>query len=130
MVPRVTFSFTLLLILIPLVASPKIASGQDQGSVHASDLVNDCNAYVHKGSEYRGSGEHCLGYVEGFMDGIGNEMARLHDRDKHEAPCYTTISMDTLIKVYLAFMEKNPKYLDYDEGKTLRMAVDDAYPCK
>jgi hypothetical protein len=129
MVSRVAFSFTLLAVLIPVIASPKTASSQEQASVRASDLVNDCNAYVHKGSDHLGNGEHCLGYVEGFMDGMGNEMLRLHDKNTHEAPCYKEVSIDTLIKVYLAFMEKNPKYLDYDEGKTLRMAVDDAYPC-
>ena len=130
MLTRVAFSFTLLLVLIPIVASPKMSSSQDQEAILASDLVNDCKAYVGRGAAYSGNGEHCLGYAEGFLDGMGSEMLRLHDKNTHEAPCYREIRIDTVIRVYLAFMEKNPKYLDYAEGKTLRMAVDDAYPCK
>ena len=127
MIAKLAFCFMLSVVI--LIAFPKTASSQDHDTVLASDLVNDCNAYMQKRADYLGNAQHCFGYVEGFMDGMGNEMLRLHDKNKREAPCYKEIRIETLIKVYLAFMEKNPKYLDYAEGITLRMAVDDAYPC-
>jgi hypothetical protein len=134
MVSRVAFSFTLLVVLIPVIASPKTASSQDQTPVLGSDLVDQCKAYIRFTTS--GSGDafkagECFGYINGFGDGTGS-IAPLPPSVnwRGRGYCYTNASSVTLAKVYLAFMEKNPKYLDYDEGKTLLLALHDAYPCK
>jgi hypothetical protein len=71
----------------------------------------------------------CSGYVEGFIDGVSSGGPVASKEWVATGFCLNGTSVDTLIKVYLAFMEKNPKYLDEFKGKTLRMALHDTYPC-
>jgi hypothetical protein len=134
MVFRVAICFALVVMLVFVVAFPKTASSQDQTPVLGSDLVDQCKAYIRFTTS--GSGDafkagECFGYINGFGDGTGS-IAPLPPSVNWRGSgyCYTNASSVTLAKVYLAFMEKNPKYLDYDEGKTLLLALHDAYPCK
>lgn len=132
MLSRVALNVAALLAFIPVLAFPKGASCQDR-PILGSDLVDQCNAYIRFTTS--GSGDvfkagQCLGYIDGFGDGI-DSIAPLPPSVNWRGRgwCYTNASNDTLIKVYLAFMEKNPKYLDYKRSTTLRMALHDAYPC-
>lgn len=134
MVFRVALCFALVVMLVSVVAFPKTASSQDQTPVLGSDLVDQCKAYIQFTTS--GSGDafkagECFGYINGFGDGTGS-IAPLPPSVNWigRGYCYTNASSVTLAKVYLAFMEKNPKYLDYDKGKTLLMALHNAYPCK
>lgn len=127
MLSRVAFSFTLLLVLIPLVASPKMALAQEYREGYGSELVYQCRAYVLNTPSPAGS--QCLGYVDGFLDGRTSSPRAGNHLDMTRTFCLTDTSLDTAIRVYLAFMEKNPKYLDYEKWKTLTMALHDAYPC-
>jgi hypothetical protein len=134
MVSKVAFVVTALLALVPIFTFPAAASGQDQGPALGSDLVDQCKTYVRFTTS--GSGDafkagECFGYINGFGDGTGSIAPLPPSANwRGRGYCYTNASSVTLAKVYLAFMEKNPKYLDYDEGKTLLLALHDAYPCK
>lgn len=135
MAPRVAFSLNVLLACLAVAAT---ASAQEppyqQGS--GSELVYQCTAYVKMNSgevqsvDDVGPGSQCFGYVDGFMDGVHSASPMISDNWRATGFCLAGSTMDTMIKVYLAFMEKNPKYLDQDKGASLRAALHDAYPCR
>lgn len=63
----------------------------------------------------------CIGYVGGFADAarsVRNFCPTIETKD------------GTLVRVYIAYMDKNPKLLDSLESRTLMEALSDAYPCK
>ena len=128
MVSRVAFSFTLLIVLILVIASPKMIFAQEYRNGYGSELVYECSAYVRDAPSP--AGHQCLGYVDGFLDGRTGSPRSGNHLDMTRTFCWADTSLDTVIRVYLAFMEKNPKYLDYEKWKTLSMALHDAYPCK
>jgi hypothetical protein len=105
-----------------------MASAQEYREGYGSELVYQCRAYVRNILDPDGS--RCLGYVDGFLDGRTSSPRAGNHLDMTRTFCLTDASLDTVIRVYLAFMEKNPKYLDYEKWKTLTMALHDAYPCK
>jgi hypothetical protein len=133
----------LLVALISVLAFPKIASGQVMNQT-ASDLVDQCKAFEtlrtvgSSDDMVIANGGRCSGYIEGFVDGVDTEFeVQMHARNvagvKNSmavGACIPSYTLDTLIRVYLAFMEKNPKYLDESKSSSLRMALRDAYPCK
>ena len=112
-----------------ILTFPRIAPGQGlpYRSGFGSELVYQCAAYVRDTSSPNGS--QCFGYIDGFLDGVSSQSSPRNQVDMTKAYCFTDTSVDTLIRVYLAFMEKNPKYLDEAKGKSLRSALHDAYPC-
>jgi len=128
MIQRVAFSVAVLIVLIPVLAFPKMALAQEYRDGYGSELVYQCRAYVRSAPSLAGS--QCLGYVDGFLDGRTSSPRAGNRLDTAKTFCLTDASLDTLIKVYLAFMEKNPKYLDYEKWKTLTMALHNSYPCK
>ena len=121
--------FCLMLVALIFALAPA-ASGQEipYRSGFGSELAYQCKAYVRDTSSPNGS--QCLGYIDGFLDGRTSSPRAGNHLDTTKTFCWTDASLDTVIKVYLAFMEKNPKYLDYEKWKTLMMALHDAYPCK
>jgi hypothetical protein len=62
---------------------------------------------------------HCLDYVEGFLDGFMGP----------KAVCLNGTSNGTLVRVYVLYMQKNPKLLDDYRSVGLSRSVVDAYPC-
>lgn len=65
-------------------------------------------------------GEFCLGYFRGFGD--YNAMAG-------SSICLDRAHTGTVIRVYVAYMEKNPKFLDDMMIIGVIYALKDAYPC-
>ena len=128
MASRIALSIAALAALILVLAFPKMALAQEYRNGYGSELVYECRAYVRNTPSPAGS--QCLGYIDGFLDGRTSSPRAGNHLDTTKTFCWTDASLDTVIKVYLAFMEKNPKYLDYEKWKTLMMALHDAYPCK
>ncbi len=62
-------------------------------------------------------GSRCLGYIDGYEDGATKEL------------CIPQHTLQTIIRVYLHFMEGNPKYRDMPKAAGLRVALDSTYPC-
>ena len=121
--------FCLMLVALIFALAPA-ASGQEipYRSGFGSELAYQCKAYVRDTSSPNGS--QCFGYVDGFLDGVSSQASPRNQVDMAKAYCFTDTTVDTLIRVYLAFIEKNPKYLDEAKGMSLRTALHDAYPCK
>jgi len=144
MLARIAFSVA---VLLPALALPVTAPSQGlpYRPGFGSELVYQCKAYVRVESgphssdgnvaaEDVAAGGPCVGYVEGFVDGVNSEfgvwVVGSHKEWTATELCIPPGTLDTWIKVYLAFMEKNPKFLDENKATSLRMALHDAYPCK
>ncbi len=67
------------------------------------------------------AGSLCVGYIDGFTDGL--EMAG-------RGLCLSGANLGTMARVYVAFMEKNPKLLDVEQSAGLAKSLMDSYPCK
>ncbi len=65
--------------------------------------------------------QFCVAYIGGFLDGL--EMANSH------AICTRNATMGTIARVYVAYMEKNPKDLDVEMPVGMLNAIMGAYPC-
>lgn len=86
-----------------------------KGSIRGMDAP-----LTHKPAEDNDNFEDCISYIGGYLDGV--QMAG----GCQAAPA----SMGTLARVYVAYMEKNPKMLDQFRGIGLRNALRDSYPCE
>jgi hypothetical protein len=64
-------------------------------------------------------GGRCLGYLAGFADAAGERFGF----------CVKGTTTGTLARVYVAYMDKNPKLFDEPESVTVDFALADAYPC-
>ena len=116
--------FVALLTVAPhaMQATPKSERGlalyQDcQAQVRVWDTPNDRDVSP---ADLRMAYE-CLTYVRGFLDGI--------DSVESNAICTEGASYGSMIRVYVAFMQNNPKNLDMPMGNTLRSALIETYPC-
>jgi len=63
----------------------------------------------------------CLAYIGGYVDGSNLSEVKLF--------CVGNASMGTTIAVYLAFMDRNPKFLDNNRATGLLLALAETYPC-
>ncbi len=66
------------------------------------------------------SGALCVAYIDGFTDGLNLE---------RDTVCVVGASLGTLSRVYISYMEKNPRLLDEHKVVGLRRALLDIYPC-
>jgi len=107
--------------LAPLLAlAMQLPSDQGMGS----GLYADCKLFV-SGMDNPGSttahdfqAGTCIGYISGYSDAANDEHF-----------CASTATMGTIVRVYLAYMDKNPKMFDLPRGYGLELALRDAYPC-
>jgi hypothetical protein len=81
--------------------------------------IRDMNLPTASESDLRDGG-FCLGYFRGFGD--YNAMAG-------SSICLDQVHTDTVIRVYVAYMEKNPKFLDDMMIIGVIYALKDAYQC-
>jgi hypothetical protein len=63
----------------------------------------------------------CLDYVDGFFGAIALT---------NNPICADGASLGTIIRIYVAYMQKNPKFMDADKNLGLYAAMISAYPCK
>jgi hypothetical protein len=94
----------------------------DQGS--GSGLYADCKAYLAIADNPKTSSANdlqagvCIGYISGFSDSTnGNNV------------CVSDATMGTIVRVYVAYMDKNPKLFDAPRAVGVGLALKDAYPC-
>ena len=88
----------------------------------ASDLYGNCKDGLTEpqtSERYFQLGQ-CGGYIDGLLDGIDQESFGI---------CLNNYTIGTLIKVYVAYMDRNQKYLDRARSFALIFALHDAYPC-
>ena len=114
--------------LAPLLALAMMQSWELKPQDKGSALLHACKAELRVIDSADGKGDPedrvlahtCFQYVQGFAD--GSDLAG-------ENVCAGTATIGTLIRVYVAFVEKNPKLLEAYRGVGLHMARLDAYPC-
>jgi hypothetical protein len=106
--------------IAPLLALAMLAI-TDKGST----LNTDCKAYIAVGdatgrteSGAAWSAGRCLGYIDAMLD-AGNSLGF----------CAQHATAGTVARVYLVYMEKNPKMLDEQESTGFLSAMQETYPC-
>lgn len=122
------------LLLLPLVASGFSGKAQAQagnpstGQVEqGAYLFHACQASIRVMDSPTATesdvsdGAFCSGYFHGFGD--------YNDMNTGSSICLGGASVGTSIRVYVAYMEKNPKLLDDAMIIGVIQALKDAYPC-
>lgn len=111
---------SLLLIMVVQLQNPA-ARGLRKGA----DLYRECKALIRltDGNEHEDDGMygiHCLGYIEGLSDGLTLSARKV---------CIRNVTNEAKVRTYVSFMEKNSRYMEYDQLTTVLAAMADAYPC-
>lgn len=98
----------------------------EQSFTRGSDLYRQCKNWValmeqtrrlDDGESYE-AGE-CYGYIDGLAAGLATM----------QITCPRNATMGTMIRVYLVYMDKHPKVLDYAASAGVYGALQEAYPC-
>jgi len=115
--------------LVPLLALAMLhQSTEIQAVQKGSWLYSACKGaqrYLdaptgHKPEEDSSNFDNCTSYIAGFIEG-----------DNGIASCPPDeASLGTMLRLYLAYMDKNPKLLDNYRVLGLRTALREAYPCR
>ncbi len=93
----------------------------DRGSV----LFHSCQALIRETDsatgtdEDRRAGQHCISYVEGFLDGMS----------AGGIACFGKASKEAVIRAYINSIQTHPKLLDEDQGIGFYIIMLQAYPC-
>jgi hypothetical protein len=66
------------------------------------------------------SSTYCLGYIGGYIDGT-NRLG--------EYVCVRSATLNTVVRVYVAFMQRNPKLMDEAKSLGVLLALKDSYSC-
>ena len=112
--------------LAPVLALALSWQDQQSGFTKASELFAQCQADVRYQDQVRvsqadaGDARHCIGYIQGFTDGADL---------KSYSICLGAATYGTLSRVYVAYLEKNPKFLDIPCSTAFLFALTEAYPC-
>jgi len=99
-------------------------SDRDKGS----SLFQQCKADIRvtdsaaESDADRYSALQCVGYLQGFTDAYA-----LVTEPRF---CLGDASFGTLARVYVKYMEDNPKYMDMHRGIGFMEALKNAYPCQ
>jgi hypothetical protein len=67
------------------------------------------------------SSVECIRYVEEFLDGL--------DLGGNKKICVGGASFGTVARVYVKYMQANPKMMDLHESIALALALAESYPC-
>ncbi len=62
----------------------------------------------------------CFGFIGGTVQGLNTMKVSCPPR---------SATLNTMVRVYLAYMNKHPKSLDFDRSAGVYGAMKDAYPC-
>ena len=65
-------------------------------------------------------GEHCLGYLQGFIDG---------GRMKSWSICMPDVRLSETARIYVAYMKKNPQLLQKPKAMGILVALRENFPC-
>jgi hypothetical protein len=111
--------------LIPILALALQVHPPQTGT----DLYEDCQSavrYADSGGENLSNDEvakglTCMAFIDGYHDGLweGNETICIP----------SDVSVETLVRGYLRFMQKNPTLMNPPKNIGLNFALRDAYSC-
>ena len=89
------------------------------GSCQAAARLSDDPASAQAKSELASS-TYCFGYIGGYMDGL-NVLK--------EQVCIRGASLDTIARVYVLYMQRNPKLMDEGRALGLLLSLKSSYAC-
>ena len=111
-----------MLVPILLLAMQQPLPAADRGS----ELFHQCQAVIRmEDSPESGPNadlpavNHCLDYIEGFSEGLS----------AGGQACFNSASHGTLVRVYVAFMQAHPTYMDEAKGIGFYISMLQTYPC-
>jgi hypothetical protein len=116
----------LLLILFILAGTPtQSIPAKSIANEPAIHLYQACRAYVRvlNSQEEKGDMEmagYCAGYEHGILTLTGTSPNLF---------CASHASMGVITRVYISYMDKNPKLIDDSESRGFLMAMKENYPC-
>ena len=96
-------------------------------SPNGTDLQKQCRLYVTAMDETRPldiDESYQAGVCFGFIGGIAQGLNTL----KVSCPP-STATLNTMVRIYLVYVEKHPKVLDFDRSSGAYGAFKEAYPC-
>ncbi|MBB5066131.1 Rap1a/Tai family immunity protein [Granulicella mallensis] len=110
--------------LAPMLAIALFAV--DRPFTTGTDLVHECKNYIAMLDNTRNldsvdlyDAGACYGYIDGITAGLTSM----------RVACPTDAALGTLVRVYLVYMEKHPKTLDFAASAGVYGALQEAYPC-
>ncbi len=116
-----------LFLLTSVVGFAQTASNEEvhQGSYlykscHAAVRLMNSSTSVEAGDSIEES-DFCLGYFTAFVD--------MNELQGHSSICLDNASEGTMIRVYVAYMDRNPKLMDELMILGVVSALHDGYPC-
>lgn len=99
----------------------------DPSGFRAKDLVKMCEAVTIDGAGVNAGGGYCLGFINGFMDGV--EVTQAISEKKVLCPPQTMV--DTLlVRVFLSRARSHPEELDDSARDQVAKAFIDAFVCR
>ena len=116
------------LLLVLMCGTAMAQQNRIPEDARGSNLFENCQADIRSQNTTAPSGvdlmkaADCTGYIDGFLDGleIGGAIGGI---------CFDGAAFGTIARVYVAYMEKNPKMLDAEKSAGMADAVLDAYSC-
>lgn len=113
-----------MVLLAMIMGSPAVPADLSKGA----HLYGSCQAAGRLGDDPSStlakaelaSSTYCFGYIGGYIDGLN----RLN-----EEVCVRGAGLDTLARVYVIYMQKNPKLMDEGRALGLLLALKDSYGC-
>ena len=128
------------ILLVVVVSFPLVTAQQPQEfpSTSGNAFVRVCSAIDKKAEEETHVDvEHavaCIGYVEGVVQGISEEVNYVHAKTDKEPPRPFCLPDGTengqLIRVVLKYIGDHPEKAHYSSALLIGLALMDAFPCK
>jgi hypothetical protein len=114
----------LVLLSLQLLDMGSLSSAQTKSEDTSYDLYHACQDAVRyvdaPNSDRPGRTDYCFGYFEGYTNVLSANSSSL---------CIGQARIGTLIRVYLAYMDKNPKLLDDPKLISVTYALKESYSC-
>ena len=115
------------MIVIALIVAAQLPS-QSANFLKGSHLYGSCQAAVRMtddpGSQQArtelASSTYCFGYLAGYIDGLNVLTSKA---------CLNGASLNTVARVYVNFMQRNPALLEEAKALGVVLVLKDAYPC-
>ncbi len=119
---RLAGLLVLLSVMLSDMSSPCAAQTKSEDTSY--DLYHACQDAIRfvdaPNSDKPGRTDYCFGYFEGYTNVLSAHTSSL---------CIGRARIGTLIRVYLAYMDKNPKLLDDPKLIGVTYALKESYSC-
>lgn len=119
------YRFAMLLPILAFAMAAQVPSNLDPGN-QGSALFHDCRTAIRLMDGQTATatesdfldGASCTSYIDGYTDGLADGIVCTHGA-----------SLGVLARVYVAYMQKNPKLLDEHKSRGVLLALRESYAC-